>query len=95
MPKRKYDKEFKLNAVSLVVDQGLSINKVRQDLGIGLSTLQRWVRELKSRGKKRAFPGSGHGHPEEERLRKLERENEVLRRERDILKKALAIFSSQ
>jgi transposase len=77
-----------------VVEQGLSINKVRQDLGIGLSTLQRWVQELKIQGKKNAFPGTGHYRPEEEHLRKLERENEVLRCERDILKKALAIFSS-
>jgi transposase len=65
-----------------------------QDLGIGLSTLQHWVRELKVQGSKNAFPGTGHCKAEEERLRKLERENEVLRRERDILKKALAIFSS-
>jgi transposase len=95
MPKRKYDREFKCNAVSLVVEQGLSINQVRQDLGIGLSTLQRWVRELRLQGKQKAFPGTGRCNPEGERLRKLERENEVLRRERDILKKALAIFSSQ
>ena len=40
-----------------------------------------------------AFPGKGHLHAEDERVKKLERENEVLRRERDILKKALAIFS--
>ncbi len=45
-------------------------------------------------GGKGAFPGSGHPKVEDERVRKLERENEVLRRERDILKKALAIFSS-
>lgn len=95
MAKRQYDREFKLNAVSLVVDQGLPLTRVRQDLGIGLSTLQRWVGELRSQGKHQAFPGTGRCNPEEERLRKLERENDVLRRERDILKKALAIFSSQ
>lgn len=88
MPKR-FDKEFKINAIRLVIDQGLSIGKVSADLGIGKSTLDRWVRELKDHGSS-AFPGKGHPHAEDERLRKLERENEVLRRERDILKKALA-----
>lgn len=92
MPKR-FDKDFKINAVRLVVEQQLSVSKVCQDLAIGKSTLDRWVRELKQHSLS-AFPGKGHLRPEEERLRKLERENEILRRERDILKKALSIFSS-
>lgn len=95
MPKRKFDKEFKLNAVRLVKEQHLTIVQASRDLGIGLSTLQRWVREVDKHGAGAAFPGEGHLHSiEDEKLRKLQRENEVLRRERDILKKALAIFSS-
>jgi transposase len=94
MAKRKFDKEFKINAVKLVKEQGLSVTQVSHDLGIGLSTLQRWVREIKNYGQHSAFPGSGKLKPEDEQVRKLERENEILRRERDILKKALAIFSS-
>lgn len=94
MPKRKFDKEFKVNAVKLVKEQGLPATRVSHDLGIGLSTLQRWLREIKAHGVQGAFPGSGNLTPEDERIRKLERENEVLRRERDILKKALSIFSS-
>ena len=94
MPKRKFDKEFKCNAVRLVKEQGISIVQASHDLGIGKSTLQRWVKEIKKHGIAAAFPGEGHLHKEEdEKLRKLQRENEVLRRERDILKKALAIFS--
>lgn len=94
MPKKKrFDKEFKINAVKLVKEHGLSLTQVSSDLGIGLSTLQRWVQEIKNYGTQSAFPGSGKLKPEDERVRKLERENEVLRRERDILKKALAIFS--
>jgi transposase len=76
------------------MEQRLPVSKVCQDLGIGKSTLDRWKRELQQNGLS-AFPGKGHLRPEEERLRKLERENEILRRERDILKKALTIFSSQ
>ena len=93
MPKKKFDKEFKINAVKLITEQGLSVTQTSQDLGVGLSTLQRWLREMKDYGQTGAFPGSGKLKPEDEKLRKLERENEVLRRERDILKKALAIFS--
>lgn len=93
MPK-KFDREFKLHAVNLVLEEKLTITRVSQDLGIGLSTLQRWVSEFKKHGQKQVFPGTGKLRPEDDRLRKLERENEVLRRERDILKKALAIFSS-
>jgi transposase len=92
MPKKKFDKEFKINAVQLVED-GLSITQASRDLGIGLSTLQRWVREIKTQGKK-AFPGSGKLRQEDEQTRQLRREVEILRRERDILKKALGIFSS-
>lgn len=93
MSKRKFDKEFKINAVKLV-KSGLTIAKVSHDLGIGLSTLQRWVREIDAHGLG-AFPGSGQLRPEDEQVRQLQRENDILRRERDILKKALSIFSSQ
>jgi transposase len=54
--------------------------------------LGRWKQEL-ARNPKAAFPGQGHGTPEEEELRRLRRENERLRMERDILKKAAALFS--
>jgi transposase len=95
MPKKKqFDKDFKLNAVRLVQEKGLSLRQVSSDLGIGFSTLQRWSMEAKKYGHQNAFPGSGYLKPEDERIRKLEKENEILRRERDILKKAMVIFSS-
>lgn len=94
MPK-KFDKEFKINAVRLVLEEKLPTAKVSRDLGIGLSTLDRWVQELKTHGPSNSFPGKGHLHQEDEKLRKLRRELEIVRRERDILKKTLAIFSSQ
>jgi transposase len=91
---RKFDIEFKNNAVRLVSERGLAIKQVSEDLGIGFSTLRRWVSEHKQHGVS-AFPGKGNLRPDDSKLRSLERENETLRRERDILKKALAIFSSQ
>ena len=94
MPKKKFDKAFKLNAVALVLEQDLTMVRVSQDLGIGLSTLQRWVKEVKHQGKEQVFPGTGRYLLDQAQLRELKREVEILRRERDILKKALAIFSS-
>jgi len=91
---RKFDLEFKINAIRLVLDQGLKVSQVCSDLGVGLSTLERWISEHKQHGAA-AFPGKGKLRPDDDKLRKLERENEILKRERDILKKALAIFSSQ
>lgn len=90
---RKYDKEFKLNAVKLVLEKKLTCMQVSQDLGIGLSSLQRWLHEVAKHGSTNVFPGSGNLRVEDEERRRLKREIEVLRRERDILKKALAIFS--
>ncbi len=94
MAKKKFDKDFKLNAVRLVHEGKLTVKQVSQDLEVGYSTLERWIREIRAHGEKSVFPGSGYLKPEDDRLRKLERENEILRRERDILKKAMAIFSS-
>ncbi len=65
---------------------------VEQRLGISQGCISRWKREFRDNGED-AFPGKGHVPGHEEELRRLKRENERLRRERDILKKAVAIFS--
>lgn len=89
---RTYDKEFKNNAVALYKEGGKSYQVVAASLGIPCATLVGWVKAKEISGDS-AFPGKGHLTAEEERFRALERENERLKRERDILKKALAIFS--
>lgn len=86
-----YEKAFKIEAVRLVQTSGKSMSQVSEDLGVADSSLSRWCQEYGQQGE-RAFVGSGHQQPEEEELRRLRRENEVLRQERDILKKAAAIF---
>ena len=91
MPKT-YDREFKLEAVNMASEPGVSASEVEKRLGIGQGVLSRWKRQFKNEGKQ-AFPGKGHLRPEDEELRRLRRECERLRRERDILKKAMAIFS--
>lgn len=89
---RNYSKDFKQEAVRLVQTSGKSAAQVAEDLGIAESNLSRWCSAAKEHGQE-AFPGSGHGRPQEEELRQLKRELEVTRMERDILKKAVAIFS--
>ena len=62
------------------------------DLGIHENTIYKWMRQYKA-DPGGAFPGKGRLKPQDEEFRRLQRENEVLREEREILKKALAIFS--
>lgn len=91
MAQRKaYTREFKIEAVKLVTEQGVARNRVARDLGLDIGTLRRWIQEFAADADQ-AFPGPGH--PRDEELTRLRRENEVLRQERDILKKALGIFS--
>ena len=90
--RRTYSREFKLEAVRLVETSGQSMSQIEHDLGIGKGNLGRWKKELAADGEN-AFPGQGRLTPEQERIRQLERENEILRQQRDILKKAVAIFS--
>lgn len=87
-----YDKTFKVEAVRLVRSSGNSMRQVAEDLGVSISALSRWCQDAASNGDQ-AFVGSGHQQPEAEELRRFRRENDVLRQERDRVKKALAIFS--
>ena len=89
---RKYDREFKLSAVKLYREGGKSLEKVAADLGIPMTTLAAWVKEFREQGEK-SFPGSGTLKPCNEELFLLRKELADMRQERDILKKAVAIFS--
>jgi len=89
---RKYDLEFKLEAVRMAAEPGVTNRSVERRLGIGQGVLSRWKRELRN-DSTHAFVGKGHLKAEDEEVRRLKRENERLRRERDILK-AVAIFST-
>ena len=90
--RRQYDKEFKREAVRLVVEGKRRITEVARDLGIRSNMLHRWKRKLEEDGEG-AFPGKGNLTAEEEAVRRLEKELKETREERDILKKALAVFS--
>jgi len=90
--RKKYTAEFKRRAVQLYKTSGKTQAQIEQDLGLWRGCISRWKGELE-RKKEQAFPGQGHLTAEDERMRELERENEILRQERDILKKAVTIFS--
>ena len=91
--RRQYSKEFKVDAVELMMRSNKSITETAASLGIRTDILRRWTKEY-SASKAAPFPGSGHmKNPEEERFRKLERELRIVTEEREILKKALAVFS--
>jgi len=89
---KHYDKEFKMEAVRLACEPGNTQAAIEKDLGIGQGVISRWKREFERDGEQ-AFPGKGRLKPQDEQMRSLRREVERLRRERDILKKAVAIFS--
>ena len=94
-PKRKhYSKQFKIDAVKLVTEQGFNVSAAARNLGIHHSSLRRWKRQLESDGQQ-AFPGKGNLSSEKEELIRLRKENKRLRMEREILKKAAAFFANE
>jgi transposase len=90
--KRTYPAEFKQEAVRLWETTGKSAMAIERELGITHGLLNKWKRKLKDEGPT-AFPGRGHLTPEQEKIRELERKLVIAEQERDILKKAVAIFS--
>ena len=90
--RRRFDKQFKLDALKMVSESDRSLSAVARDLGIHPNVLYRWRDEFEADAGD-AFPGKGKLKREDEDLRKLRRELETVKEERDILKKALAVFS--
>jgi transposase len=92
--RRSYTKDFKVEAVRLVVDQDRTIADVAKNLGIAESVLSQWKRQL---GKltTEAFRGNGHRTAHDEEVWRLKRELRQVTEERDILKKALAYFAKE
>ena len=84
--RNQYTKEYKVEAVRLIVEEGRPISEVARELGVAQSLLHRWKKKYEE-GKIDPFPGKGRLSPEDEELRQLRRENNRLRMERDILKK--------
>jgi transposase len=90
--RKSYDKEFKLEALRLAETSDKTVSQIERELGLPKGSLFRWRAAFARQGAE-AFPGKGRLPASEEQLRRLERENLILREERDILKKAIAVLS--
>lgn len=90
--RKTYPRDFKVQAVAMLERGEKSGHDIEKDLGIGSGQVYRWRKQLAGEGNGiRAFPGTGN--PRDEELVRLKREVATLREERDILRKAVAIFS--
>jgi len=92
--RKKYSKEFKLDAVSLVLEQGYSRAEAARSLDIDPSLIRRWVQEHQT-DDQQAFRGNGKLTPEQEEIKKLKAQVKRLEMEREILKKATAFFAAE
>jgi transposase len=91
---KKYSKEFKLDAISLVNDQKYSQSEAAKSLGIDAKLISRWIRENRQE-EGQAFRGKGSLTEEQLELRRLREEVRRLTMEKDILKKATAFFAKE
>ena len=92
--RRHFSREFKIGAVRMTREGDHTLAEVALDLGIGAGLLGRWRRQLEQQGPS-AFADVGSRPVPDEQIRELQRELQRVRQERDILKKALAIFSDR
>jgi transposase len=94
MQRRKFSREFKLEAVNLIRERGVTVAQAARDLDVHYSMLRNWVREAGADAK-HAFPGQGQMKPEQLEIDRLRKEVVKLKAERDILKKAAAYFARE
>ena len=94
MQRRKFSREFKLEAVRLVRERGVTAAQAARDLDVHENVLRKWVREFDS-DPRQAFPGPGQMKPEQLEIDRLRKEVAKLKAERDILKKAAAYFAKE
>jgi len=94
MERRKFTREFKLEAVRLIRDRGVSVAQASRDLGVHGTVLRAWVKAFAD-DPAQAFPGHGQMKPEQGEIARLKREVTKLKAERDILKKAAAYFAKE
>jgi transposase len=94
MQRRRFGREFKVEAVGLIRDRGVSVAQAARDLGVHENVLRKWVKDFAA-DPGQAFPGNGQMKPEQLEIERLRREVQKLKAERDILKKAAAYFARE
>ena len=90
--RKQYTKEFKLDAISLVLDQGFTIAEAARSLEINANMLRRWIKEFQTGDDGQTFRGNGKLRPEQEEIRRLKSEVRQLKLEKQILKEAAVFF---
>ena len=95
--RRKFSKEFKLEIVNRSLEEQSSVIEVSEEYGIHVNTLSRWRSEFLSSGEANSFPGNGNEQlsAEEKEIRRLKKQLQEAELERDILKKAIHVFSKK
>jgi len=94
MSNKKFTEEYKKEMVKLVTDLGKKPSEVAEEIGVGATTVRRWIRQYNIHGEN-AFPGKGNLKPDDAKQKALEKENKNLKEENEILKKAMSIFSRE
>ena len=94
MERRKFTREFKLEAVKLIRDRGVAYAQASRELGVHQTVLRSWMKAFAD-DPAQAFPGHGQLKPEQAEIARLKREVTKLKAERDILKKAAAYFAKE
>ena len=94
MTRRKFTREFKIEAVGLLTERGVAVAQAARDLDLAESVLRRWMRELIV-APTAAFLGTGQKRADLAEIAALKKEVARLRAERDILKKAAAFFARE
>lgn len=95
MSRRSYDRQFKMAAVELVLDDNISVSEVTKELSIHYNSLYRWISEYEEYGES-AFPGHGSAlYNSQYEIKKLKRENEELKAELELLKKHRAFLKKK
>ena len=92
-PRRYFDQQFKVDAVRLATESDKSVAEVARELGINRNVLDRWKRATGKKSPAAAFPGNGHLSADKKELEDLRRELARVKEEREILKKAMVVFS--
>ena len=94
MERRKFTREFKVEAAKLITARGVTVAQASRDLEVHATQLRKWVKDFGS-DPGQAFPGHGQQKPEQAEIARLKREVARLKAERDILKKAAAYFATE
>ena len=93
--RKQYTKEFKLDAISLVLDQGYTIAEAARSLEINANMLRRWIKKRQIDDDGQSFRGNGKLTPEQEEIRRLKAQIKHLNLERQILKEAAVFFAKE